>query len=328
MNANIRANGYSTGNPRSNLWAMDARTDDILALLTNSVLNPIFANKPATPASASLVSGGTTLASSGMDGGNFIFPSKVPLSPNQTTVALTYNYTYTDSGKTKTHVATFNVNIRRVPGGKPPAGVTTICRDEADITLFHEGKQINLVTADHANLEVRLALPSGETCTNCKVTIQPHANRAGKDNQEVPVASQGGNYRGTFGRETSNSPVPGDGKLQHLPTDSIVVTWVNPLNPLDVVRKAFPYSDVSTSLKVVNHNVYSLVDNSLPASERKQWVLVGPPAVKVTPEGPADCCRVVPALSPKDSVQYVGIKVTASRSFRWTSRSTTTWASS
>jgi hypothetical protein len=316
MNTNIRGNGYSTGNGRSNLWAMDARTDDILTLLSTSVLNPIFANKPATPTSATLVSGGKTLASSGMDAGNFLFPDKVPLAPNQTTVALTYNYTYTDSGKTKTHVATFNVNIRRVAGGKPPAGVTTLCREEAAITLFHEGKPINLVTADHADLEVRLTLPSGETCTDCTVKVEPHANRAGKDNQVVPVSPQGGYYRGTFGRETSNTPVAGDGKLQHLPGDSIVITWVNPQNPLDVVRKAFPYSDVSTSLKVINHNVYSQVDNSLPLSDRKQWVLVGPPAVKITPDGPADCCKLVPALTPKDSTRYVGIKVTASRSFR------------
>lgn len=316
MTENIRVNGYSATNPSSAYWAINLPSTQLMTLLQNNVLNPIFANKAATPASATLVSGGTTLTNSGMDAGNFIFPAKVPLALNQTTVALTYNYTYTDSGKTKTHVATFNVNIRRVPAGQPPTGVTTICKEEADITLFHEGKQINIVTADHANLETRLTLPSGETCTGCIVTVEPHANRAGKDKQEVSLVSQGGNYRGTFGRETSATPVANDGKLQHLVPDSIVITWVNPLNPLDVVRKAFPYSDVSTALKVVNHNVYSQVDNSIPLSDRKQWVLVGSPTVKITTEGSADCCRLVPALTPQDSAKYVGIKVTASRSFR------------
>jgi hypothetical protein len=146
--------------------------------------------------------------------------------------------------------------------------------------------------------------------------VEPHANRAGKDNQSVAVNPQGGNYRGTFGRETSSTPAAGDGKLQHLPSDSIVITWVNPLNPLEVVRRAFPYSDVSTVLRVANHNTYSTADNSVPLDQRGQWVLVGPPNVKITPDGPADCCKLVPSLTPEDSAKYVGIKVTASRSFR------------
>lgn len=316
MNTNIKANGYSTGNNKSTLWATDLPARDLLGLLSTSVLNPIFSNKPATPVNASLVSGTTTLVNSAKDAGNFIFPSRVPLAPNQTSVALTYNYTYTDSGKEKTHTATYNLNIRRVPAGVPPTGVTTICKDPGDIALFHAGQQIKVVTADHANLDVRLTLPNGEVCTDCKVQVQPSSVRS-TDKEGVVVNPLGGLvYNGTFGRETSITPAVGDGKLQHLPTDSIVVIWVNPLNPLDFIRKSFPYSDVKTTLDVINHNVYSKTDISTPIGERKQWVLVGSPNVKITPEGKPDCCRLVSVLSKEDSVKYVGIKVTASRSFK------------
>lgn len=319
MTENIRANNYSASNPKSNHWAINLPATQLLGLLQSNVLNPIFANRPATPASATLVTGGTTLNNSALNANSFVFPSRVPLAPNQTSIALTYNYTYVDSGKTKTHQATYNVNIRRVPAGTPPTGVTTICKDPGDISLSHNGTPVNLVTADHEKLDVKLTLPNGEVCANCTVTVQPNTNRSGKDNEGVSVTAPpgSGSYTGSFGRETSTTPAANDGKLQHLPTDSIVVTWVNPLNPLEVIRKAFPYSDVRTALQVVNHNTVSKADNSIPADQRTQWVLVGSSTVKITTEeGPADCCRLVPTMTPQDSSKYVGIKVTASRSFR------------
>ena len=318
MTENIRANGYSTSNPKSNYWAINLPGTQLMSLLQSNVLNPILANRAATAASATLVSGTTTLTSSGQQDSSFLFPSRVPLAPTQTSVQLTYNYTYMDSGKTKTHQATYTLNIRRTAAGTPPPGVTTICKDPGDIILTHKGTPVNIVTADHENLDVKLVLPGGEVCANCQVTVQPHANRAGKDNQAVEVRPAGGtSYTGSFGRETSTASVANDGKLQHLPTDSIVVTWVNPQNPLDVIRKAFPYRDVRTALVVENHNTYSKADNTIPMVKGKQWILAGSNNVKITTSGGSgDCCVVVPTLPSEDSVKYVGIKVTASRSFR------------
>jgi hypothetical protein len=319
MNTNIRNNGYSASNPKSNTWAINLQASQLLPLLSSSVLNPIFANKPATPASASLVSGATTASTTTLGSGHFVFPGKVPLAAGQTSVALTYNYTYVDSGITKTHTATYNVRIQRVPNATPVAAQAKIECQEGDIQLVHEGKVLNLVTADHENLDVRLILPGGETCTNCTVVVEPHANRAGKDRETVALIPAGGStFGGKFSREATNvGATANDGKLTHLVADSIVVIWTNPANPLHVIRKAFPYSDVRTALDVRNHNTYSVTDNTTPLADRKSWVLVGSSTVKVQVEDgtKTDCCKLVGTLPPEDSVKYVGIKVTASRSF-------------
>lgn len=319
MNTNIRNNGYSASNPKSNTWAINLQASQLLPLLSSSVLNPIFANKPATPVSASLVSGTTNANTTTLGAGHFIFPGKVPLAAGQTSVVLTYNYSYVDSGITKTHTASYTVRIQRVPNATPVATQAKIECQDGDIQLIHEGKVLNLVTADHENLQVRLILPGGETCTNCTVVVEPHANRAGKDRENVALTLVSGTtYGGQFGREAINTAAaPNDGKLTHLVADSIVVTWTNPANPLHVIRKAFPYSDVRTALDVRNHNTYSVTDNTTPLADRKQWVLVGSTTVKVQVENgtEADCCKLVGAITPQDSAKYVGIKVTASRSF-------------
>jgi hypothetical protein len=319
MTENIRINGYSSSNPKSAHWAINIPGSQLMDLMRSSILTPIFANRPATPAGATLTSGGATLSNSSKDAGNFIFPDRVPLAPNQTQVALTYTYEYADSGKTKQHVATYNVNIRRVPAATPAAGTATICEEQGDIGLFHGGRKIDLVTADHALLETRLTLPSGEVCTGCKVTVQPSGNRGNADRESVTVAPIVGSvYSGFFGREVltgGNRVVPGDGKLQHGAADSIVVTWVNPRNPLDVVRRAFPYSNVKTTLLVGNHNTYSKTDPTAITPDRKQWVLVNPVNILVAAD-PGSNHKVVPGITPEDSLKYVGIKVTASRSFR------------
>jgi hypothetical protein len=319
MTGNIRNNGYSPSNSKSAHWAIDIPGSQLMDLMRSNILTPIFANRPATPSSATLTSGGATLSNSSKDAGNFIFPDRVPLAPNQTQVALTYTYEYADSGKTKQHVATYNVNIRRVSAATPPAGTATLCKEQGDIELFHGGRKIEIVTADHALLETRLTLPSGEVCTGCKVTVQPGGNRGGADRESVAVAPIVGSiYSGVFGREVltgGNRVVPGDGKLQHGAADSIVVTWVNPRNPLDVVRKAFPYSNVKTTLLVGNHNTYSMTDPTPITTDRRHWVLVNPVNILVTAD-PGSNHKVVPGITPEDSLKYVGIKVTASRSFR------------
>lgn len=319
MTENIRNNGYSSSNPKSAHWAINIPGSQLMDLMRSSILNPIFSNRPATPTSATLASGGATLTNSSKDAGHFIFPDPVPLAPNQTQVALTYTYEYADSGKTKLHVATYNVNIRRVPAAEPAAGTATSCREQGSIELYHGGKKIEVVTADHSLLETRLSLPTGEVCADCKVTVQPNGNRSNADRESVSVAPIVGSvHSGVFGRETltgGNRAIPGDGKLQHGASDSIVVTWVNPRNPLDVVRRAFPYSNVKTTLLVGNHNTYSKTDPTPVTPDRKQWVLVNPVNIQISAD-PGSSHKVVPGITPEDSLKYVGIKVTASRSFR------------
>jgi hypothetical protein len=318
MTAAIQANGYSATNPKSAYWAINQPGMQLSTLLQNSVLNPIFSNTPANPVSAVMTVGGARYPSTSVDAKNFNFGKRIPLSAGETTVNLVYTYTYSDSGKPKTKEVPYTLTVKRAAeggtgGASLPAGISSACQEQGDIRLYNKDTQINLVTADHADLEVRLALGAGETCNGCKVEIKPSKSA---DRENVSLTAAGGYHKGNFGRETNASPTPGNGKLEHVPSDSIVVTYVNPENPLDVIRKAFPYSDVSTQVSVIRHNDYSRGGDQVYVTVKDQFVLVGPSNIVPTADGPANWHVIPSVATAKDSLRYVGNLIEASRAFR------------
>ncbi len=315
MTENIKANGYSATNPQSANFGIDTRAEQLLPLLQSSVLNPIFANTPGKPVSAVMsVTGGAQYTSTGVDAKNFTFANRVPLSADQTEVKLSYTYTYTDSGVTKQKVVPYTLSIKRSAAGTAlTTGLSSACQDQGAITLFNKGTQINLVTADHDILDVHLTLANGETCNACKVEVKPSKS---PDRENVALAPSTGFQLGSFGRETSTL-VKADGKLQHLPTDSIVITYINPDNPLDIVRKAFPYSDVSTALTVTHHNDWSRGGDAVDPKPGEQFVLVTQGNVSPTVESGNKNWSIIPALITRDdSLRYVGNVIEASRAFK------------
>jgi hypothetical protein len=315
MTAAIKANGYSATNAKSAYWALNQPGVQLSTILQNSVLNPIFSNAAGKPRSALMTVGGTQYPSTSVDAKNFNFGKRIALSAaDQTTVNLVYTYTYDDSGKSKTKEVPYTLTVKRSANGATlPTGISSACQEQGDIALYNQGTPLNLVTADHTDLEVRLTLGAGEACNGCKVEIKPSKSA---DRENVTLAAAGGYQKGNFGRETNASPVPGNGKLEHVPSDSIVVTYVNPDNSLDVIRKAFPYSDVSTQVVLIRHNDYTRGSDAITVTYKDQFVLVGPSNITPTPDD-AKNWNVIPALTaPKDSLRYVGNLIEASRPFR------------
>jgi hypothetical protein len=311
----IKNNGYSTSNPKSAYYAINLPGSQLLTLIQSNILNPIFANTPGKPLTAVMDIGGTKYNSTTVNTQNFTFPQRVPIGATQTTVNLTYTYQYTDSGKTKTKEVPYVLNLNRTNGTAPLIdGLTSACQDQGNIALFNKGNPVTVVTADHNDLDIHLTLANGETCNGCKVEVKPNKSA---DKENVTLAPASGFQTGNFGRETNATATSGDGKLQHLPTDSIIVTYINPENPLDVVRKAFPYSDVSTVLNLIRHNDYSRGGDVVPTKVGEQFVLVTPGAVSATPTEGAKNWGTIPSLTTaKDSLRYVGNVIQASRAFK------------
>jgi hypothetical protein len=314
MTKAIQANGYSATNPKSAYWAINQPGMQLSTVLKNSVLDPIFSNTAGKPESAIMTVGGTRYPSTAVDAKNFNFGKRIPLSADQTTVNLVYTYSYTDSGKTKAKEVPYALTVKRSANGAGlPTGISSACQEQGNIALYHKDIPLNLVTADHPDLEVRLSLGAGESCNGCKVEIKPSKSA---DRENVTLAAAGGYHKGNFGRETIASPVPGNGKLEHVPTDSIIATYVNPDNPLDVIRKAFPYSDVSTKINLYRHNTVSSGGDPVSTSGKDQFVLVTPSPLTPTADGAANW-HVIPSVATvKDSLRYVGNLIEASRAFR------------
>ncbi len=311
----IKNNRYSTSNPKSAAFAINLPGSQLLNLVRSNILNPIFANTPGKPLTAVMDVGGTKYNSASVDAKNFTFPKRVPLEPNQTSLKLTYTYQFTDSGKTKTQEVPYTININRTTGnGALIDGLASSCQDQGGITLFNKGNPISIVTADHNDLDVHLTLANGESCNGCKVEVKPSKSN---DKENITLTPASGFQVGNFGRETNATAIAGDGKLQHLPSDSIVVIYINPDNPLDIVRKAFPYTDVSTVLTLLRHNDYARAGDLVPPEPGQQFVLVSPVSVNPTPDGSAKNWAMVSGLAtPQDSLRYVGNIIQASRAFK------------
>ncbi|HKP95591.1 MAG TPA: VWA domain-containing protein [Fibrobacteria bacterium] len=319
MTANIRTNGYSPSNPKSFYWAINLPGSQLQNLLQTQVIGNVL-SIPAEPFSASMTMGDTTYRASGLDGKNFFFAKHLALKADTTRVQLELAYSYTDTvgGKRepKQKVVPYALTFLRAAGAALPTGMGQNCKEQADISLYHDGQPVTRVTADFAGLEARLTMPDGSLCKGCTLEVLSSTNRV-KD-QEYPVMVPSGGYlSGTFQREVSVSPAVGDGRLQHLPGDSIVVLFVSPENPLDRVRKAFPYTDAPAVLRLGGQNDYARTGNLLPVPPSEpQWLLVVPPGVQAVPGDRSVDWRAQPGpMAPQDSLRYVGLTVEASRTF-------------
>lgn len=314
MTTAIRANAYSPSNPKSAFFATNQAESQLLSLLQTSVLNPIFANTPGKAASAVMTVGGGSYKSTSVTASHFTFPKPVALSADQTVLDLKYTYQYTDSGKVKTKEVPYTLTVKRSGAAPLVPGLTSACQEQGSIALFNKGTLVNTVTADHDNLDVRLTLAAGEVCNGCKVEIKPNKTA---DKENVTLSPGSGFQTGNFGRESTTSVKTGDGKLQHVPTDSIIITYINPDNVLDIIRRAFPYSDVSTTLNVIRHNVIARDGDLTSSKPGEDFVLVTPNGLNPTPGDQAKNWTILPGFaSPADSQRYVGNVIEASRAFK------------
>ncbi len=252
MTTNIQANGYSASNPQSAFYSVGAPATELQNLLRTSVLNRILTVPTAGKSVEVTVDGKSqTSASRGPDSSSFVFSSSTPLSAGITQIQFKYSHSFRDTtvmpAVMRDTMVTYNLAVQRGATASLPANVTKTCREQASLNLFSSGQMVSSVTANQANLEVRVTPSTGQTCANCTVQISPSRTA---DRETLPLTLQGAYAGGSFVRVESLTPVAGDGKLQHIASDSLVLQWTNPTNALDVVRRSFPYQTIPPTLAI------------------------------------------------------------------------------
>ena len=320
MTANIKANLYSATNPKSAYWAINTPGSQLQDLLQTQVIGNVL-SVPARPKSASLALGDATHQTAGVDAVNFLFTKRVAMLGDTTRIRLEYTYTYLDTAAgtqaAKEKTVPYLLTFVRAPGIALPQGMAESCKDQADISLFRNGLPnvaIAAIAPEDTLLEARLTLPDGSLCNNCKLEVMPSTTRV-KDKEPLVLAPGQGYLGGRFQREISLTAAPGDGRLQHLPGDSIVVLFISPENPLDRVRKAFPFTNAPAALYIGPQNDYARSPMGPPSVE-PQFLLVAVPTLRPSPKDATDQWRMLPGpMSPQDSLRYVGLSVEASRAF-------------
>jgi hypothetical protein len=250
MTTNIRANGYSANNPKSAYWSINVPGDQLLKLLQTEVFGKILV-LPTRPKDAVVSSPGGTWSTGTVAGGDFLFAGRIPLSGTDETFSLAFTYSYVDSSGgrqvTRDTLVRSSVTVRRGDVASPPSGMTTSCREQESLALYFAGAPVTAVRSDETSLETRLTSASGQSCQGCHVEVRTDRPVPPGDRETVTLLSPPGATvaAGTFARELRDPAVSGDGRLQHLAGDSIVLVYRNPDVPLDTVRRAYPFILVS-----------------------------------------------------------------------------------
>jgi hypothetical protein len=314
MTANIRANGYSRENAQSGYWAVNQPGTQLERVLRDNVVGNVL-SVPAKPEGLSLAAEDSTFRAAAQDGGSFVFARRFNLRADTTRIALDYAYSYVDSldGRpvAKAETVPYVFTIVRAPG-PAPAGLSAACREQPQVGLFRDGRPVSAVTVDDAQLEARLIPPPGWECPACRLEVS--AVGRSPDRESLPLAPAGGYWSAVLRREENAHPVPGDGRLQNTPFDSIVVAFTDPGNPLDQVRRAYPYVGAPTRLEI-SHAPGLARPPARPADPlAPPFVLSAAPGFRPAPRGPADRWRLGLPL-PEESARYAGLAIEASRTF-------------
>lgn len=296
MTTNIQGNGYSSSNPRSAAFSIDLPGAQLQILLQTSVLSQIL-TVPTTGKSVSVIlNGGAPLSTDTRpDSAHFAFTKRMALSAVTTAIEFQYTHTFQDTTVRppvpRDTIIKYTLNVQRSPqAGALPGTVTKSCREQAALTLHSGGQNLSVVTTSHATLEARLTPTAGQTCADCAVEVSLTGSL---DKENLALSPAGAAYGVAFGRLESVTPLPGDGSLQHVASDSIVLTWINPENSLDVVRRSWPFQAQPSSLALFAGDVpVEAVTAHMSGLEARLTRPAGTPcdgcAIQISPSGGAD----------------------------------------
>ncbi len=318
MTTNIQKNGYSLSNPKSAIWNITNPSANLQAILQGLVSGVLTVPTATSAQTATLSKGNQVLQSNLLDGTNFVFQKRLALDADSTVFNFQVAYSYTDNTKnppvTSNKTFDYKLTVKRT-GANPPLGASTACFDAPSIALLSENKPLSIVTADNTNLQVQVTSATGRTCTGCSAAL---SSAKGNDKETLPLTGATHVVTGNFSREVNSATIPNDSKLQHMAlNDSVIVVFQNPEFPLETVRRAFKYEDISTVLNLAWRNPVGQTTLNVPANQ--QFIIAsGVAGLKAEPTGSnLNCCYSMDTttLHTVDSANFVGIGLTVTREF-------------
>jgi hypothetical protein len=316
MTANIRNNGYSETNRKSAYWAINEPGGQLERVLRENVLGNVI-SVATIPREARLSAGDSLYRSADLAGKEFVFARALNLKADTTRIEVGYTYAYLDSSQGAPQPAekrtSYALTLVRSAGMPPlPEDLRESCREQPEIGLFRDGLPISEVTVDDAQLEARVIPSGGAYCGSCRLEALPSG--PARDLEALPLGLSGPYLEGTLRPVESPLSAPGDGLLQHGPADSIVIRYVDPENPLDVVRKAYPYRPAPAALDLRCDSGVVRLPAFLADPLRPQFALSAPAAFLAAARKPGQRWRPEPA-APAPPASAGGVVLEASRAF-------------
>lgn len=237
MTENIRKNGYSETNPRSDIWITKSVShDSLMSLFMNNVMNVII-NKSAGKPTVMKLNGkiSTTYADSA-----FKFSDQFNIIKDTTEFSLEVTWHITDekNGRVYDSSATTGFKIVRSSKVDRPSEGYLSCW-ERDLILQYDGKPVTAVNETMNTLEA-VFTTSSDRYKSVMVEVT-HKKGDALDQIKLPLVESDSKWSEKFQRLIGTAN-PKDKILQHASVDSIILIYRNPDNPLDTIRKAYPFS--------------------------------------------------------------------------------------
>jgi hypothetical protein len=264
MTQNIRVNGYSSSNPRTNFWGFYNTTfQNLMNFLMTNVFNTFSSPKTGIPLQ---ITSGTETVSIGTDSA-FHFNRLFPLTGRVTPFNFTLKYQL-QRNSTILKDTSYNVRFQvlRNPSTLLDSRFETKFWNR-DLAYRYNNATITTVTEAMDSLDIRFNHVPGTAnylYTNARARL--YTVRAPSDTETYTLTAGTGFYSTRFKRSVSGAPVPGNGTLEHAAINDTIVALFNnsenPLLPLDTLRLPIPIA--IRNLRVVVNNDTMRAGDTLP----------------------------------------------------------------
>jgi hypothetical protein len=263
MTDNIRKNGYSWKNPRSNIWAIQTDYPTLMKLLIDSVLTDIVSTITNHP--DSIVFNGSVLQVWDSLNNMFTFNSLFPLLGEVTDFNYRIKYTvfrWMING-IDTQIVPFdslaagNFSVTIQTGAVTPDTFSIKCWDRS-IGFYNNNTKITMANLTMNQLEVRFTYDPGLAkydYTNAAIELTTSGGAGGKmDKESIGLMKNGLIFSGIIPLEANENSTVNDGKLQVRLLDKIYAVFHNSEKqklPLDTLKDSITFnasSDINEGL--------------------------------------------------------------------------------
>lgn len=238
LTTNVRENGFSKSNPKSDAWVLRTSHDELMALFMENIINPIMNKQVGRPKSMKI---NNKTSSTFKDKDSvFQFDGQIPIVKDTMKFSLEVTYQVVDdvTGDNFDSVTQTSFTIVRTDKVNEPSEGTIDCWDR-DVSLYYNGSPITAVNETMNKLQV-VFTSSKDNYSSVTVQIT-HSSGNNRDKFDLPLKEDGSRWTEEFARIVAE-PVTSDKILQHQASDSIIVIFRNPDNALDTIRKSYPFS--------------------------------------------------------------------------------------
>ncbi len=258
MTENIRANRYSSMNPKSNYWGFhNSGYDTLMNFVMKNVVNVILTKINMTPSGLTVNNGQQV---NNWNQSAFTLPSLLPLTDVTTDFSFDIKYNVTKDSvdeygnihqvqfDSTTHVD-YRVEVDPNQPALNPAHYEVKSWDR-DLGFYSNNAQVSIITDTMNQLEIRFTFEPGSAqynYTKASVTLGNTSSR-GREREQLTLTKNGRTFSATINRTLipdNASPNQDNGTLQHYMDDTLTALFKNdetPRLPLDSLEISVPFT--------------------------------------------------------------------------------------